>query len=152
MYDRWTGDRGSLGVPGLPLHVTVLYPFIEPGSIDSGVELQLESIAASHKPFEYTLAAVDRFPGVTYLAPSPPDPFVELTRAIQSRWPTHLPYGGVYEEVVPHVTLTLGDEPAGLLSAVMGSLPITGFAREMILLDRHGDASWRTRSRFVLGG
>ena len=151
VYGRWSGDAANLRAPGMPLHVTVLYPFLEPPSIDETVERELETLARSHRPFGYTLRQIDRFPEVLYLSPSPTDGFVELTRAVHARWPSHPPYGGAYEEIMPHVTLALGDEPPGLAAVVAQELPIQAVARELVLLERRAGI-WSPRSHFALGG
>src|SRR5581483_2406030 len=150
VFDLWRGDRGRLGVPGLPLHVTVIYPFLEPCAIDAAIEGELEDLAGSRRAFGYTLSAVDRFPGVLYLTPSPADGFIELIQAVHSRWPSHPPYRGVYDDIVPHVTLILGEEPAGLAELTSRALPVRACARELVLLEKAG--SWRERARFSLAG
>jgi 2'-5' RNA ligase len=152
VYERWSGERDRVGVPGLSLHVTVLYPFLEPSRIDHRVERELEQLASSQSAFEYTLSGLGRFPGVLYISVSPADRFVGLTRAIHAKWPSHPPYGGAYEETVPHVTLALGDEPAELVAAVEPALPVKAVARELLLLTRNADGDWVPRSRFALGG
>ncbi|MGZ4699451.1 MAG: 2'-5' RNA ligase family protein, partial [Oryzihumus sp.] len=42
---------------------------------------------------------------VLWLDPEPAAPFVSLTGAIAARWPEAQPYGGVHDEVVPHLTV-----------------------------------------------
>ena len=46
-----------------------------------------------------------------WLAPRPDAPFRALTKAVSAAFPGYLPYGGAYDDVVPH--LTVGDRPAG---------------------------------------
>ena len=148
IYERW--PRGGLGVPGLPLHVTVLYPFLDRSLIDDEVEHKLRRLAGSHSSFAYSLMSIGRFPGVLYLAPSPADRFADLTRAVHATWPSHPPYGGAYDEIVPHVTLTEGDEPHGLAHTVERSLPIKATARELLLMTPRDDGRWTHRARFPL--
>jgi hypothetical protein len=119
--------------------------------IDSAVERDLEALAGSRCPFSYSLSGLARFPGVLYLAPSPANGFVELTRAAHAKWPRHPPYGGAYGEIVPHVTLALGDEPPGLVAAVEPALPIKAVARELLLLTSRSEGSWVPRAQFLLG-
>jgi 2'-5' RNA ligase len=151
VFERFSGDPGALGVPGLPMHVTVLYPFLAPAAIDGAVARELAALARACPVFEYELARVGRFPNVLYLSPSPPERFVALTEAVQARWPTHPPYGGAFVRIVPHVTLALGEEPPGLAQAVSEVLPVRARARELVLLEKE-TGTWRTRSRFPLGG
>ena len=49
-----------------------------------------------------------RFPGVLYLDPEPASGFQRLTAAIVERWPDAPPYGGAFEEVIPHLTVAHG--------------------------------------------
>jgi 2'-5' RNA ligase len=151
LYEAWDGDHAQLGVPGLPPHVTVLYPFLPASGIDSSVERDLETIAQSHEPFDYALSTVGRFPGVLYVAPSPGRRFVELTESIHANWPKHPPYRGLYEQIVPHLTLALGEEPLGLVRAVEAALPVGGIARELILMVNVEDGTWVEQKRFALG-
>lgn len=152
LHHRWPDERVHMGVPGLPLHVTVLYPFLGASAIDRGVERELEELVGSRSPFEYELSAIGRFPGVMYLAPSPADGFVALTHAVHARWPSHPLYGGAYDEILPHVTLILGDEPAGFAAAIQPTLPITAVARELLLMASEPDGTWSRRAGFRLGG
>jgi 2'-5' RNA ligase len=149
VYDCWLGDRALVGVPGLPLHVTVLYPFLNPSAINSGVEHELQQLARAQGSFEYSLSAVGRFPGVLYLTPAPSGGFVELTNAVVARWPTHLPYGGAYPDIVPHITLALGNGLPGMLAAVEPALPVKAVARELLLMLRtRADGNWMLHARF----
>jgi hypothetical protein len=151
IYERWGGDRARLGVPGLPPHVTILYPFLPAVAIDAQVEHDIERIARSRAPFDYTIASLGRFDQVLYLAPSPSTPFVHLTEALHRRWPAYAPYGGAFTQVIPHITLALGAEPRGLARAVEPALPISAAARELVLLEPVGIGSWVERRRFALG-
>lgn len=151
VFERWNGGRDRVGVPGLPLHVTVLYPFLEPPRIDEQVEAEIKQVARSHSAFEYTLSGVSRFPGVLYISVAPADPFLELTGAIHAKWASHPPYRGLHDEPVPHVTLALGDEPPGLVAAVEPALPVKSVARELLLLTRRVDGGWGRRAQFALG-
>ena len=48
---------------------------------------------------------------VLWLAPEPDQPFRALTTALHSAFPQCPPFGGIYPDVVPH--LTIGDRPPG---------------------------------------
>jgi hypothetical protein len=94
---------------------------------------------------------VARFEEVLFIAPRPAEPFASLTRAVHERWPELPPYGGEFEDVVPHVTLAIGPEPAGLAAAVESRLPIATSAAELLLLVRGRGGEWSPHSRFALG-
>jgi 2'-5' RNA ligase len=147
----WPGDASRLTDPGMPYHVTVLYPFLAPDAIDIEVERALAEIAIRFAPFEFDLTEAGRFADVLFLAPQPPEPFVALTRAVHARWPQHPPYRGEFENIVPHVTIASGPEPAGLADATEAALPIHTAALELWLLTPQRSGAWATRNRFVLG-
>lgn len=92
---------------GIPPHITVIVPFLPAAELTEAVALPaLRSLSAAFEPFEVTFAATARFPNVLYLAPEPPEPFIELTRAIVDGWPLIRPYAGEHKAVVPHLTVT----------------------------------------------
>ena len=140
----WRGDR-----TGVPLHVTLLYPFVPAERVDDGVVEALTGLLGPVSPWEYTLAGVCAFPdGTTYLAPQPPEPFVELVRGIAARWPEQPPYGGDHDTIVPHLTIPPGDADVERLAALV---PIAARAEEAWLLERRPDR-WRRRARFRFSG
>lgn len=129
--------------PGLPHHVTVVFPFVRARAARRRLRRALQETFGEHPAFDFALTSVGRFPGVVYLAPTPAQPFVALTEAAVRRWPRHRPYGGAFAETVPHLTLVdHGPEPAGLLDRVQPLLPIAARAEEVWLMvqDRRG---WR---------
>jgi 2'-5' RNA ligase len=129
---------------GVPAHVTILFPFAPPESVD---EDALADLLAMHSRFAFELASVEHFgEDVTYLAPAPAEPFAELTRAVTARWPSYPPYAGAHDEVTPHLTVgecRLDFDPP---------LPIACFAADVVLLEEEEPAGrWRLRRRFPLG-
>lgn len=145
----WLG-RERVEFDGVPLHVTVMYPFLPARSVDPGQERAVAELARGIDSFPFTLARMGRFPGVHYLAPEPAGSFVAVTELIHRRWPACRPYGGVYETVVPHVTIALGDAPPADPAALERELPISGTAAELWLLDQTS-RGWVTRRRFRFG-
>ncbi|MGH3303623.1 MAG: 2'-5' RNA ligase family protein [Streptosporangiaceae bacterium] len=143
-----------LGTPkvdfgGVPLHVTIMAPFLPTRSVKPPEEQRIADLAADIAPFDFALTHHNTFPGVHYLAPEPAAPFVALTEAIQRLWPACQPYGGVYNSVIPHVTVAFGDAPADPADLERG-LPIVTSANELWLLDQT-PRGWRTRRRFPFG-
>lgn len=69
-----------------------------------------------------------------------------------ARWPAYPPYGGAFEEVVPHLTLAERDEE--VLDAaereVVSSLPVVTLVEEVVLLGFDGRV-WTRRDSFALG-
>jgi 2'-5' RNA ligase len=151
----WRERYDSSAAAGVPAHVTLLYPFVSPDRIDAGVLAALETIFSTSEPFGFTLDAVARFPDVLYLAPRPSEPFVRLTEALFAAFPAYPPYGGIHDEVVPHLTVaqTLDQAVLGAVSAAVApGLPLEAFASEALLLAQDEAGHWRTRSRFPLRG
>jgi 2'-5' RNA ligase len=93
---------------GVPAHVTVLYPFVAPSAITATVIADLAHAVGSVSAFDCEFATTAWFgEEVVWLAPQPDGPFRALTRAVSAAFPGYLPYGGAYDDVVPH--LTVGD-------------------------------------------
>ena len=126
---------------GVPAHVTVLFPFLEPEAID---EDALAAVLTPFPAFEFTLDRFERFEdGTPWLHPSPPTRFVDLTAAVWQRWPECPPYGGAFDEIIPHVTVTVGDVP----------LPIACRAAAVALIEEsEEDGRWSERRSFLLQG
>jgi hypothetical protein len=86
---------------------------------------------------------------VVWLAPEPAWPFRTLTSAVHAAFPLYPPFGGVYAEVVPH--LTIGDRPAGGPGAlraaeaeVLAELPVRAHvSRAWLMTGRPAPGSWR---------
>ena len=47
---------------GIPAHVTILYPFVDPAELVGGVRRQLATIAARHEPFRVRFERVGLWP------------------------------------------------------------------------------------------
>jgi hypothetical protein len=126
---------------GVPAHTTILFPFLEPGAID---EEALAGFFAPFPAFDFTLDRFERFEdGTPWLHPDPPTRFVDLTAAVWQRWPECAPYEGAYDEIIPHVTVTVADVP----------LPIACRAAEVALIEEsEEDGRWSTRRSFAFQG
>jgi 2'-5' RNA ligase len=129
----------AAGAP--PRHVTVLYPFVGVRQADEPLHARLQEIFAPVPAFDVEFAAVRRFPDALYLAPEPAERFRSLTALAVAEWPDHPPYEGRFAEVVPHLTLAEGAEPAGLAERVEALLPLHGRAASVELLTP-SDAGW----------
>ncbi|MHB9861074.1 2'-5' RNA ligase family protein [Streptomyces sp. YIM S03343] len=144
--------RGTDALPsGVPAHITVMYPFLPPHSIDGLVEAELARITASVQPFGFCLTEVRRFPGVLYLRPVPAEPFGDLAGLVTRHWPACQPYQGKYPEFVPHVTLATDESACGDTERLKPLLPITCQAREVTLMTQRA-RGWHAGTRFPLCG
>lgn len=113
---------------GVPAHVTVVYPFAPPAAIDSTTMDRLRSALASVPRFRATCATTGWFgDDVLWLAPEPAEMFQALTDAVTRAFPEYPPYEGVFDEVVPHLTVghtATTDQLVEIERHVLPQLPI----------------------------
>jgi hypothetical protein len=126
---------------GVPAHVTILFPFLEPEEID---ETALTALFTPFPAFEFALDRFERFEdGTPWLHPSPSARFVDLSAAVWQRWPDCAPYQGAFDEIIPHVTVTTDGVP----------LPIACRATEVALIEEsEEDGRWSPRRSFPFQG
>jgi 2'-5' RNA ligase len=138
-------ERTCLSKPshGVPPHVTLVVPCT--GDVPAIAE-QL----APFGPFEVSFAAFGRFPDVLWLAPDPPEPFHEMTAALVACFPDHRPYGGMFSEVVPHLTVAQADLDAAV-AELEPRLPVRSRATCAVLLEQEHAARWNVLATFSLG-
>ena len=91
---------------GIPAHITVLFPFMPPAYVDDAVLHRLAGIFAAVSAFEHRLVRTSWFDeDVLWLAPEDVAPFRSLTESVHREFPDYPPFGGRYEDVVPHLTI-----------------------------------------------
>lgn len=146
---RWDSAAGA----GVPAHVTILYPFLPAGRLVPGVRAELAGIAAVLDPFDVRFDRVGRFAGVVYIAPDPAVPFTRLTEAVVARYPDYPPYGGAFDVVVPHLTVSESeDAPLDEVEAIArAALPFDRRVSALDVIVEGGDGRWRRRWRIPLG-
>jgi 2'-5' RNA ligase len=157
LVERFRSQHGLPAAPGLPAHVTVLYPFKPPQELTTGVVRRLRELFLTLPAFTTSFREARQFPGVLYLAPEPAEPFRRLTEALAECFPETPPYGGEFTEIVPHLTVAHDSDPQRFLEltaaferAAQDALPIRVRVTEVTLLDNErGD--WQVRDRFALG-
>ena len=143
----------AVAAAGIPAHVTVLFPFLDPDAIDRSVREALRLIAVRVPPFDVRFERVGRFPEVVWLAPDPVAPFAALTDMIAARWPDHQPYGGVFETVIHHLTVADGapnETLDSLQRSLSGGLPIRQRVGELTLATRRS-GTWTVVEQYPLG-
>lgn len=146
------GDDMAAAV-GAPPHITLLYPFVPVDRLRPEVRHDLAAIAASVDPFDVRFERVGRFPTAIYLVPEPSAPFAALTAAIEARFPDHPPYEGVFDEVIPHLTLVESGAVDLDRTAMTARrfLPFARHVRAIELLVEDGTGRWHGRWRIPLG-
>jgi 2'-5' RNA ligase len=143
-------DNARLGVPA---HVTLLFPFVAAEQLNETLFDELRALFGAQPAFSVSFPRVSRFPEVAWLAPDPAEPFVRLTQSIFERYPDYPPYEGVHDEVIPHLTVGLGDAAFQdeVERALTPHLPVEAAVRDVVLLEEDESGYWRTRERFPLG-
>jgi 2'-5' RNA ligase len=97
---------------GVPAHITVLYPFMALALITPEALSRAAASLRGLRAFDFQLSQLRRFADTCWLAPHPAEPFVALTEALMRAFPAFQPFGGLHEDIVPHLTVARGDEPA----------------------------------------
>ncbi len=133
--------------------MTALYPFMPVADLTPDVRRDLATIAASVAPFDVRFARARRWDTVVWLEPEPDQAFRALTAAIAAHWPAYPPYGGVHDEVIPHLTITESDEAPleKIEAAAMAGLPFTARASALELWRQDESERWHPHWRMPLG-
>lgn len=147
----WRRLFDSAAAQGMPAHITALYPFLPPTRLTDGVLAQLHEICATVPVIEVEFKSTSRFPNHLYLEPEPPDKLVALTQAITAAWPETPPYGGAFDEIVPHVTVAQEGQAASeqqlreIEADLLSRLPIrTRLTHAFVYL--HESGRWRAHT------
>lgn len=138
--------------PGLPAHVTALYPFLPDDSVTDDVLAAVRSLAADFAPLAVPLAELVATPGFVALAA----PALQaVADAVCARWPEVPPYGGRFgPRPVAHLTVAMGgsEEALGRVAeAVRPLLPLVDRA-EALQLVALTDRGWEPRVEARFGG
>ena len=151
---RWALDPSRRW--GMPAHLTVLYRFVHPANVDGDTLARVVEAATRVNSFEVEFGDFGWFADrVVWLAPSNPDPFKNLIRQVTNAFPECPPYGGEFDEVIPHVTIGEG-KAADLLrvamDAIRPSLPLKASVTSLSLMEGStAPGSWRVIERGTLG-
>ena len=140
---------------GVPAHVTALFPFVPADAIDESVVRRVREVTACIDPFDYRFASTAWFDQhVLYLAPDPAGPFRELTERLSVAFPDCPPYGGQFDEVVPHLTIGEGASLQDLHdaeAAVQAHGAVAGRAHRLTLMIESATGRWSRLGYFTLG-
>lgn len=133
---------------GMGAHISVLVPFMPPEEIDAAVLETAGAYFASVQPFEFSLARIARFSAVTYLAPEPAQPFIDMTLGLAQCFPDYAPYGAQFDRITPHLTVAKrnikGVEIAAqeLVCLMQSHGPIRSRCDSVVLLE-NSSGMWR---------
>jgi len=158
LVHRWRVHYDPVAARGVPAHITVLYPFVEPEACDESTLEEVQRAVVGAEPFDYELVRVDGFPGVIWLRPEPDEPFKDLTKRLAAAFPDHPPYEGLIDEPQPHVTtamVSFGIDQAELASRIREDvgwrLPLRCSATVVSLFVEHEHDAWRRFGTVPLG-
>lgn len=153
LLERYRRQRPDNDDPAIPAHVTVLFPFRP--SIDADDVARIGAIASAVPSFDVTFGRPASFPvGLVYLAPDPVEPFLELTAALADAFPDTPPYGGLFDEIVPHLTVAAELDPTEVLALqeeLAADAPIVARVGHLALLRHDDDEGWRAEHVWPLG-
>jgi hypothetical protein len=138
----------------MPAHVTTLYPFLAHDRLTSELVAELAQLCATMPALDVHFRRAARFPDVLFLDPEPPDDLRALTLAIAARWPEAHPYGGAFDEVIPHLTVAQGLGPDALdaiESVLRDELPVSARLVEARLYVFGGER-WRVKATLPFAG
>jgi 2'-5' RNA ligase len=140
---------------GVPAHVTVLFPFVPADALDAQTHDQVGAVVAAVSAFGYAFTHTSWFGDeVLWLAPDDPAPFRDLTQRLFAAFPAHPPFGGEFDDVVPHLTVGHRRPQPALEAAereIRPFLPVTGTASEVVLLAEDAPGGrWARRASFPL--
>ena len=151
---KWGKKYDPVALHGIPAHVTLLYPFLDPQYITSDILAKLGDVFFKVHKFSFTLTRIDTFPGVVYLEPTPKENFVQITQDLVKTFPANPAYGGKYPEIHPHLTLAqiqnIGETDkveAEIATDILGKLPLTAVAEEAWLMVKE-NVQWTLRREF----
>lgn len=142
LRQRGVRDAGQ----GLPAHVTLLYPFLDPSRIGPDVLTAIHRVTDRVDAFTYRLVGRGTWPGTLYATVEPERPFRSLFEALAAAFPSHPIYRGRFP-FIPHVTIA--DDVAGgdddiAADPAWADLPVRLVARGADLLVREPDR-WSVR-------
>ena len=140
---------------GVPAHVTMLHPFVEPDELDGSVRRRLGAVAARHRAFDYRLSGMATWPLAVYVAVRPVEPFARLQHDLQAAFPEFPIYGEPAGfRFVPHVTIADRDPVAesGLAAErAWAALPRRARAAAIELIGTDAGGRWHLIWRLPLG-
>lgn len=136
--------------PGIPAHVTFLYPFLPMTELDATATDRLTALAAGHAPLSLEFTEVHVEPGFVYLA-SPL--LAPLTEQIRANWPNLVPYLGQFgPNPVAHLSLAIGIADTDAVADLAATaLPATGRLDKLWLVG-HDNGQWLSLGEFPLTG
>ena len=155
LVGEWRRRFDPSAVLGIPAHITLVYPFVPVEGVDADIRAELRGLFAEEAPCRFELRASARYPSVLYLKPEPDAALRAIIEGVVERFPEHPPYGGVFDDLMPHLTVAQsGDEDllARVESELPRGLPVEVDVAEAVLMTEREDGLWRVADTFPFGG
>jgi 2'-5' RNA ligase len=147
-------DNARLGVPA---HVTLLFPFVPPPGIDADVLARAAAAVRRTPGFDVEFREVEAWApdptpeGVLWLPPTPAEPFRAMTDDLVAAFQDYLPYEGIHDDVIPHLTLANVRLHAVEVEGARSHLPFGQRLEAAALLVESPLGRWRVARRLLLG-
>ena len=146
-------------VEGIPLSVTLLYPFVPPSSLGDIELTALREFFASRPGFSFAISRVAQWEGggAVYGVPEPDDALRATMGALWAAYPQYPPYGEPGGDPPPHASLTLdgGPDSSRLRERVeqrlAALLPARFEIREATLMEEFEPDRYRPRETVAFG-
>ncbi len=142
---------------GVPAHITINYPFVPGIDPDEDLYQRLAEVISKIEVFEFTFRQFGRFPDVLYMAPEPDYLFNNLIEIILEKFPESPPYGGIFDTIVPHLTVAHSEDSevlksieSQILNASPKLLPLSTTAYQIVLMDNR-IGHWKVQKEFQFG-
>jgi 2'-5' RNA ligase len=143
------------GPRGLPLHISILYPFLADDSVDEAAISSLKTLIASTPGFRLSFERLRWFDkNVVWLEPCPSMPLRQLTESVVEMFPSCEPYGGQFDEIIPHLTVAERKPLPQMRLAeliIRRRLPVVASAGEVWLMAEDSSGRWCKMASFALG-
>lgn len=142
----------------VPAHVTVLYPFAPWQRIDEHMRSRLTAIFARAPAFEHSLVRCDWFGEEVLCADADADAgFRTLTSSVCAAFPAYPPYGGRFDDAIPHLIVGRAQSARGHArgrkssAAVAAAARGRAVARSVTLMAEDVSGRWHRDASFALG-
>jgi hypothetical protein len=145
---------------GIPLSLTLLYPFAPVADLNESHLERVRSFFASSAPLAFDLTRVEQWEesGAVYAVPEPDDDLRATMRGLWRLFPEFPPYGRPNSDPPPHASLTLNDHGDRALTRARveqrleGLLPVHFELTEVALMAEHALDRMHVLTMFPLGG
>ena len=140
---------------GIPAHITLLFPFVPASELSHSVVASLTRLFSAVPSFAFQLGSVGSFAATSYLAPTPAEPFIDLTQAIWQAFPACPPFKDEFASIVPHLTAAHGSTAEAEVAGAELALrlahhgPVRSTCRSVALFER-SSGRWRHANEFQL--